>query len=336
MKKVYFLASILVVVLLIVSSCKKDDEVDIVPPRDRSAEVGPSTEEIETYLNTHFYNYEEFENPPANFDKKIRFDTIAGDNASKTPLIEQVSFKMVTDKVDESVEYKLYYLSVFEGEGFQPQSSDIAHVTYEGTYLNNENDYNKSEVFDSSVVPVEFDLTEVVTGFQEGIVEFKASSNASINPDGTFAFEGFGVGAVFIPSGLGYYASSPVSIPLYSQLIFTFQLMEAQPGDQDFDGIPSMMEDLNGNGDLLDDDTDGDGTPNFFDLDDDGDARLTLNEVVKNEYILNPGDEEPILADNEVETFRITDYETQIVTVTTITFTDTNGDGTPDYLDPEI
>ncbi|GHC64752.1 FKBP-type peptidyl-prolyl cis-trans isomerase [Ulvibacter litoralis] len=335
MKKAYFLAPILVLSFLALSSCKKDDEVDIVPPRDRSAEVGPAIEEIETYLNTHFYNYEEFANPPVGFDNKIKFDTIAGDNALKTPLIEQVSFKNVTDLIDDTVEYKLYYLTVNEGEGVQPGFADIAHVTYEGTYLNNDSDYNRSEVFDSSVVPIEFDLTAVVTGFQEALVEFKSSSNATVNGDGTFAFEGFGVGAVFIPSGLGYYASPPSGIPLYSQLIFTFQLMEAQPGDQDEDGVPSSIENLDGDNDVFDDDTDLDGSPNFVDGDDDGDGRLTSNEVIKTEYILNPGDEEPVLGENEVETFRIKDYETQIVTVTTITFTDVDGDGTPDYLDPD-
>lgn len=336
MKKAYFLAPILLVILLVVSSCKKDDEVDVVPPRDRSEEVEPSTEEIETYLNTHFYNYEEFANPPAGFDQKIKFDTIAGDNASKIKLMDQVSFKYVTDPVEETIEYKMYFLTAVEGEGVSLDARDTAHVTYEGTYLSNENDYNQSEVFDSSVVPIGFDLIDVVKGFQEGLVEFKTANSVSINADGTYAYEGFGVGAVFIPSGLGYYASSPSSIPLYAQLIFTFQLMEKEVGDQDGDNIPSTIEDLNGNDDPYDDDTDLDGSPNFFDVDDDNDGRLTSIEVVKNEYVLNPGDDEPILAANEVETKRITDYVTQIVTVTTITFTDSNNDGTPDYLDSEI
>ena len=44
--------------------------------------------------------------------------------------------------------------------------------------------------------------------------------------------------------------------------------------DTDGDGVPDFAEDINGNGDLTDDDTDGDGTPDYLDTDDDGDNVL--------------------------------------------------------------
>ncbi|RMA56254.1 FKBP-type peptidyl-prolyl cis-trans isomerase [Ulvibacter antarcticus] len=304
MKKVYFLSTISLLLLLVVSSCKKDDGIEITPPRDRSVEVGPSTAEIETYLTTHFYNYEEFANPPANFDKKIRFDTIAGANETKTPLKDQVAFKMVTDGFDTSVEYKLYYLVAIQGEGESPNFPDVVLTNYEGTYLNNESGFNVSDVFDGSVTPVRFDLTEVVTGFQEVLVEFNTASGFTIAGDGSILYENFGVGAAFIPSGLGYYASSPPGVPFYSQLVFTFQLMETEVGDQDDDMVISILEDLNGNGNVYDDDTDGDLSPNFLDFDDDGDSRFTIDEIIVN-------------SDG------------------TITFPDSDNDGTPDYLDPD-
>ncbi len=56
---------------------------------------------------------------------------------------------------------------------------------------------------------------------------------------------------------------------------FTMELIE-----DDNDGIPAELEDLNGNGNLYDDDTDGDGLPNFLDADDDGDNVLTISEGV--------------------------------------------------------
>ncbi len=46
----------------------------------------------------------------------------------------------------------------------------------------------------------------------------------------------------------------------------------------DSDGILTINEDLNNNGNLYDDDTDLDGIPNFQDLDDDGDGVNTINE----------------------------------------------------------
>ncbi len=42
--------------------------------------------------------------------------------------------------------------------------------------------------------------------------------------------------------------------------------------DDDDDGVSTANEDVNGDGDLTNDDTDGDGIPNFRDNDDDGDG----------------------------------------------------------------
>jgi hypothetical protein len=72
--------------------------------------------------------------------------------------------------------------------------------------------------------------------------------------------------------------------------------------DDDNDGIPTIDEDLNGNGNPTDDDSDGDGIPNYLDpLDSDGDTIPDLVEDANNDG--NPADD------------------------------DTDGDGTPDYLD---
>ena len=77
---------------LVVVSCGEDDNgIVTVPPR-LLADVAPENDdEIREYLSTHFYNYEEFENPPAGFDFRIVIDTIAGDNIDKTPLLDLVS-----------------------------------------------------------------------------------------------------------------------------------------------------------------------------------------------------------------------------------------------------
>jgi len=56
---------------------------------------------------------------------------------------------------------------------------------------------------------------------------------------------------------------------------FNMELIE-----DDNDGIPAILEDINGNGNLFDDDTDGDNLPNFLDVDDDGDNVLTASEGI--------------------------------------------------------
>ncbi len=76
--------------------------------------------------------------------------------------------------------------------------------------------------------------------------------------------------------------------------------------EDDNDGIPAELEDIDGNGNLDDDDTDGDGIPNYLDDDDDGDNVLTKEE---NPDPNNDGD--------------FTDAQ------------DTDGDGHADYLDSD-
>lgn len=48
--------------------------------------------------------------------------------------------------------------------------------------------------------------------------------------------------------------------------------------EDDNDGIPAELEDINGDGDLTNDDTDGDDIPNYLDFDDDGDNVPTATE----------------------------------------------------------
>lgn len=278
-------------------SCKKDEDDGPTPLRDRAEEAQSAQAEIEGYLKTHFYNYEDFQNPPKDFDYKIVIDTIAGENSNKIPLIEQVQYKTVTDRQEPAVTYKMYYLNAVQGEGDKPIFADAVMLTYRGLLLNR-------ETFDMSDIPVQLDLTAVVPGFQEGVVEFNGASSYVENEDGSVTFSNFGVGAVFIPSGLAYFNNPPTGVPFYGQLAFTFQLyIVITEIDHDGDGIPSYMEDRNGNGILMDDDTDGDGIPDFLDVDDDGDGVPTRDEIIIHE-------------DGTIE------------------FPDSNNNGIPDYLDP--
>ncbi len=72
---------------------------------------------------------------------------------------------------------------------------------------------------------------------------------------------------------INFTASSPGD---YIRVITDFSPNAADP---DQDGIFTEFEDLNGNGNPDDDDTDEDGTPDYLDNDDDGDGLLTSNEA---------------------------------------------------------
>jgi hypothetical protein len=64
--------------------------------------------------------------------------------------------------------------------------------------------------------------------------------------------------------------------------------------DDDNDGILTLDEDLNGSGSPMDDDSDGDGVPNFYDEDDDGDTLLTRLEDAN-------GDGDPLNDDTDFD-----------------------------------
>lgn len=305
MKKYNFILFTAIVCGALLTSCKKDDGgggSNVTPPRDRGEEAIVAEAEIIAYLETHFYNYEEFNSPSEDFDYRIQFDTIAGDNANKIPLFDQVVSKTVQDRLDEDVTYNLYYLNVRQGGGPSPNFPDLAINSYEGKKIRD------NQVFDGSVSPVKFDLTQIINGLQDIMIEFNGADPdlTEQNPDGTLTFKDFGVGAAFIPSGLGYFNNPPAAagIQLYDQLIFTFQIYDVEIGDQDRDGIVSTLEDLNNNGIEEDDDTDGDGAPNYIDGDDDGDGVPTSVEV---EF----------------------DDEGNII------FMDSDNDGIPNYLDSD-
>ena len=267
-----YLSYIFCVLLLLglVLSCKKDSGPE--PVRELQDQAPKDDEALVSYLQTHFYNYEEFDEDPDNYKIEISIDTIADDNIDKTPLWDQVQTKTIelTDRNDNKVPNKIYFLEVREGVGEKPSRMDSTFVTYKGTLLNR-------KVFDSRELPLWFDLTDVIRGFREFLPELKAGDH-TLNNDGTYDLDNYGQGIFFIPSALGYYAQNLLSIPKYSPLVFSVALHKVNQADHDNDGILSINEDPDGDGNPFNDDTDEDRIPNYRDSDDDGDGTLTKKE----------------------------------------------------------
>ncbi len=305
-------------------NCKKDDgiEVTIVPPRDLAEVAAEDQVTIQEFLDTHFYNYDEFASPPADFDYKIRIDTIAGANADKTPLsadIQSVQITVTPEQLglDQSgdVVHTLYYLEADTPGGDareNPTVADSVLVTYKGSLLNGLD-------FDGTFSqPVWFDLARIqgpgggARGFAEAMTFFKVATGVTANPDGTLMAENPGSGLMIMPSGLAFFGTGSGSIPAYSPLVFTVELFSVKRTDHDGDGVPSIVEDVNGDGYLFNDNTDQEDeekqfggllTVNYLDRDDDGDGTRTRDEIV--------------------------------ITDGVVSYPDSDGDGTPDYLDPD-
>src|SRR5690554_2780751 len=92
---------------LFIACNKDDDDNPEIPPRDQGEQAINDEEALQSYLQTHFYNYEDFENRLSGFNNVITFDTIAGDNSDKTPLIDS---PLLTSKVvtRNDVDFKVY------------------------------------------------------------------------------------------------------------------------------------------------------------------------------------------------------------------------------------
>lgn len=246
----------LTVTVFLFSSCKKE-ESEVEPLRDIKEQSIDDDQSLEDFLSTHFYNYEDFLDP--DYNSELVFDTVSAKNASKIPLINQVKKEIVSVRTSNNtfVDHTIYYLIAREGSGKNPAVVDSTYLSYEGLLLN-------GFTFDSSKTPVWFDLTQLVQGFREGAPKFK-SGDFKINNDNTVDFFGYGQGAIFFPSGLGYFNQASGAIPAYSPLVFIINLYLVNQTDHDGDGILSADE-YDNDGDGIPDDSDGDGTVDYLDF----------------------------------------------------------------------
>lgn len=281
--KFYFILSMLSLALF---SCSKDKDEEVTPPREFSVQYATDIKDIEEYLKTYY-----IEEVTTNFDIKISKIPTGG---SQKSVWDQTTYPLQFREVNlHGLKYKLYYLILNEGVGVSPVNIDSYYVAYKGDYLQQ---VTKESVTTLTVTEFERNsftlLSGVITGFSEFMPKLKTGTYSS-NADGTVSYKDFGAGVVFIPSGLGYYNSSQGSIPAYSPLVFNIKAYEIQRNDQDGDGIPSYLEDLDGDGYMYSftnttlyptkpttnlDDTDGDEVPDCFDVDDDGDNYTTKLE----------------------------------------------------------
>lgn len=297
--KYYF---IVLVTTISFFSCSKDNPAEIVPLREYSVQYTTDIATIEEYLKSYYITVTN--RPGFNDDQDVVFTKIptGGNQRSIWSYLNATSFpKLLSRDVNfHGITYKIYYLVLREGTGEKPSNLDGVLAAYRGDYLTQvaATTTTAAELrvtqFEESKFPQSFfSLLNTITGWGEIFPQFRKGTYTT-NADGTISYSNFGAGVMFLPSGLAYFASGSGSIPSYSPLVFSFKLYEIQRADQDGDGIPSYLEDLNGDGYMYDfrnkvsypitptvnpDDTDGDGFPNHLDVDDDGDNFTTRLEL---------------------------------------------------------
>src|SRR5690606_8411652 len=289
-----FLVSMVLVAGVLMTGCKSDDDASLAPVRDHAVQYNLEISEIETFLKTHRYVVSDA--PGTVTDQDVVFEPVPINDPESIWNSANLHHRMVPL---HGIEYKLYYLQVREGGGTgsepepYPCNVDSVLMAYNGDYLYRETTTDEDGESSSSLTLVNFEtvlypqtllnLETVIRGWGEILPQFRPGTAVSVDGEPT-SYLNFGAGVMFIPSGLAYYNAPQATIPAYSPLFFSFKFYAMQREDQDGDGIPSYLEDLDGDRYLYflegdnPDDTDGDGIPDFRDIDDDNDQVLTKVE----------------------------------------------------------
>lgn len=303
MTKLKYIFSLLVLVA-IAYACG-DDQFGNNPfaDIDHKALAISDNDTIVKFLKNHYY------------DDSV--DSVKVLTTGKTAILDDPKLKIM-DVSENEIDYKLYVYVAREGnpspdpdKGF-PTSVDSVFVKYSGRTFSGTN--LSDTAFDTNTSGIWFTLVSVIRAWSYGFVNFKGGElKKEPNGDpfnGPITYLNGGKGALFIPSGLAYPSSNPQNYSnslVDTNLMFYIDLLDfVEDTDHDNDGVPSIDEDVDGDGSIFNDDTDGDGFPNYFDTDDDGDGVLTINEDANGDG--NPAND----------------------------FSDPNNPTLPDYLNPAI
>ncbi|MDG1824266.1 MAG: hypothetical protein P8H45_05185 [Flavobacteriaceae bacterium] len=288
----------LFVLAFIFIQCDDTTRSVITPPRDYEEQRTADNDSIISFLQSHYYNYEEYANAASGERVEFTIDSLVN-SPDKRPMIDQVEEHevQVKDQDGNFITHTMYVIpNVRVGVGDSPTISDDVYITYKGMFLDG---YS----FDQSEQQIWFPGLSTIQGFYE-LYPFIKRGTWEVDPaTGLITYDGFGTAIAIMPSALGYYGSqSSPNGRQYAPLIFAVDLYTFTTADHDEDSVPTSEEDIDGNRHFTDDvdDTDGDGIPNYLDNDDDGDGVLTIDEY-------------------DVDADGIAD--------------DSDGDGTPDFLD---
>ncbi|MCG2610455.1 hypothetical protein LZZ90_02900 [Flavobacterium sp. SM15] len=270
------------------TACKKDDGgTSYTPPRPYAEVYPEDLAKIEDYLQNHYVTYNEVDNGDGTKDITNVVIGKIDTGTPQTPIKDHPLLTFMTVKL-HGLEYKVYYLNLFQGYpedpavynngGKTPCAVDKILTTYKGMLLDD-------TVFDQRPNSVNINLYETILGWQYIFPKFRSGKN-TLNSEGVLTHKAYGAGVVFLPSGLGYYERAVGDITAYSPLVFIFNLNNVTHLDTDLDGVESHFE-FNYNADGTLQDTDGDGIPDYRDIDDDNDGYLTKDEITHTVTIKN-------------------------------------------------
>lgn len=273
-----FLKATLLLFVAVFASCNKNDDTTTTPPNAYADQKIVDDAKILDFFDKYHMDVD-----PTT--KDVSFTLIPTPNTANLQKIKDEYAGQIQTRVVKvgDVAHNAYFISLREGDiTKKPTPADSIFACYRGRLLDNttfENRESSPTWFGNGTQGTT--LRYLISGWREIFPYFGASASISPNSDGTYNYDGYGAGVMFIPSALGYYNLTQSTIPAYSPLIFSFKLMAINYVDEDGDRIDSKYE-MNydsATNTFTDRDTDGDGIYDVFDFDDDNDGVLTKFEI---------------------------------------------------------
>ncbi|AQS93196.1 peptidylprolyl isomerase [Polaribacter sp. BM10] len=247
-KNIFFLLLLGVIVMY---SCDDDNNGFFNPFADINYEelAIKDNDSIVKFLKNNYYDTD--------------LDSVKTLVSGKTSLFEDKD-KLKSYKVTENdIEHTLYVYTIEQGKPSpvkgNPTVMDSIYVKYSGQAFANTELLTSN--FDRNDTGTWLTLNAVIDGWKYGFTNFlggelkKDSNGGTLN--GPITYLNTGKGILFIPSGLAYssidtnnYTSSLVD----TNLMFYIELLDiVEDTDHDNDGIPSIDEDADGDGDPTND-----------------------------------------------------------------------------------
>lgn len=246
--------------VVLISSCGDTNNGFVNPFADVNYEelALKDNDSLIKFLKNNYYDYS--------------LDSVKTLTTGKTSLFDETSKLKSIDVIDNDIKHTLYIYVVSEGmpspiKG-NPTTMDSTFVKYSGQAF-----YN-SELQDSSFDSNRneegnwFTLSSVVRGWAHGFTILKGGENITNN--GPITYKNTGKAVLFIPSGLGYPSSNANNYNsnlVNTNLMFYVELLDiVEDTDHDNDGVPSINEDADGDGDPRNDfsDTSNPGLPDYL------------------------------------------------------------------------
>ncbi len=127
---------LLLTAVLVLASCSDDDDgngATVVELRTLAEVAAENDTEIQEFLATHTYNYEDFEEGSGVANPEITIQDLTGDAAGKTPLsdlVQRVQVNVSSSQLgigDEEVDipHSLYVLNARGADGGSPTVADL-------------------------------------------------------------------------------------------------------------------------------------------------------------------------------------------------------------------